>query len=75
MHIDFKEEYDYVLITRNSLTRKTAISLPQNSSEKDIFCQYLFVFDKKEHQIRAELTIRSDDFTEGLLIKELIFKR
>ncbi len=75
LQIDFKEEKDYVLITRNCLARRTAISLPQNSPEKDIFCQHLFVLDEEEHEIKAELTIRSDDFTEGLLIKELIFRR
>lgn len=74
-HIDFKDEDNYILIKRNSLSRRTAISLPQNSSEMDIFCQHLFVLEKEEHEIMAELTIRSDDFTEGLLIKELIFKR
>lgn len=75
LHIDFKDEEEFVFISRNSLARKTAISLPQNSSEKDIFCQHLFVLEKDEHEIKAELIIRSDDFTEGLLKKELIFKR
>lgn len=75
MHIDYKENLDSVFIARNNLTRRTAISLPQNSSEKDIFCQHLFVLEKEEHEIKAELIIRSDDFTEGLLKKELIFKR
>jgi len=75
MHIDFKEDGDCVLISRNSLARKTAISLPQNSSEKDIFCQHLFVLEKEVEEIKAELTIRSDDFTEGLLVKELIFRK
>jgi len=74
-HIDVKDEDDYVFITRNILARKTAISLPQNSSETDIFNQHLFVLEKEEHEIKAELIIRSDDFTEGLLIKELIFKK
>ena len=75
MHIDFKEENEYVLISRNTLARRTAVSLPQNSSEKDIFCQHLFVLDKAANEIKAKLTIRSDDFTEGLLVKELLFKR
>lgn len=75
MHIDFEEDEEYVFISRNSLARRTAISLSQNSSEKDIFCQHLFVLEKEAHEIMAELTIRSDDFTEGLLKKELIFKR
>ena len=75
LQIDFKEENDYVLITRNSVAQRTAISLPQNSSWKDIFCQYLFVLEEEKHEIKAELTIRSDDFIEGPLLNELIFKR
>jgi hypothetical protein len=75
MHIDFREEDEYVFISRNSLARKTAVSLSQNLSEMDIFCQHLFVLEKEAHEIKAELIIRSDDFTEGLLMKELIFKR
>jgi predicted HTH transcriptional regulator len=75
MHIDFEEEEEFVFIARNSLARATAISLPQNSSEEDIFCQHLFVVENEAHEIMAELIIRSDDFTEGLLKKELIFKR
>jgi len=74
MHIDFREDDKYVFISRNSLARKTAVSLSQNLSEMDIFCQHLFVLEKEAHDIKAELIIRSDDFTEGLLIKELIFK-
>ena len=75
MHIDFKEEEEFVFIARNSLARTTAISLPQNSSEEDIFCQHLFVVENEAHEIMAELIIRSDDFTEGLFKKKLIFKR
>ena len=73
LHINFKEEDQYVLISRNKLSRRTAVSLPQGSSEKDIFDQYLFVLEKEAHEIKAELKIRSDDFTEGPLVKELIF--
>lgn len=75
MHIDFKEADDYVLISRNSLAKRTAIILSQNSSEKDIFCHHLYVLEEEPHEIKAELIIRSDDFTEGLLVRELIFKR
>lgn len=75
LHIYFKEEEEFILISRNRMTRKTAISLLQNSSEKDVFCQHLFVLNKDEHEIKVELTIRSDDFTEGLLKQEFVFKR
>lgn len=75
LHVDFQEEDECVFISRNRLARKTAITLPQNSFEKDIFCQHLFLLEKEQHEIKAELIIRSDDFTEGLLREELNFKK
>lgn len=75
LHIDFNEKEDFVIISRNSLAKKTAINLAQNSSESDIFCKHLFVLGEGANEIKAELTIRSDDFTEGTLIKELTFKK
>ena len=75
LHLDFQEKEDYFLISRNSLAKKTAINLAQNSSENDIFCKHLFVLTKHADEIKAELTIRSDDFTEGSLVKELIFRK
>ena len=73
-HIDFSEEDDFVIISRDILSGKTAISLPQNDSEKDVFDQYLYVLEKEPGVVKAEIIIRSDDFTEGVLIRELIFK-
>lgn len=75
LHIDFNEKEDFVIISRNSLAKKTAINLAQNSSESDVFCKHLFVLGDDADEIKAELTIRSDDFTEGLLIQELAFKK
>ena len=75
LHVDYKEKENYVIITRNNLAKKTAINLAQNSSESDIFCQHLFVLGDNAGEIKAEITLRSDDFTEGSLIKELTFKK
>jgi hypothetical protein len=75
LHIDYHDKEDYVTISRNSLAKKTAITLAQNSSESDIFCKHLFVLGEDADEIKAELTIRSDDFTEGSLVKELIFRK
>ena len=74
-NIQFRENDSYVIIERNSLAKKTAINLAQNSSEMDVFCQHLFVLGDKFDEVNAELTIRSDDFTEGSLIKQLTFKK
>lgn len=75
LQVDYEENENFVIISRNSLAKKTAINLAQNSSESDIFHQHLFVLGDNFDEIKAELTIRSDDFTEGLLIKELTFKK
>lgn len=75
LHVDFDEKEDSIIISRNSLAKKTAINLAQNSSESDIFCKHIFVLGDDADEIKAELTIRSDDFTEGSLIKELTFKK
>lgn len=75
LHVDYQEKENYIVISRNSLAKKTAISLPQNSSENDIFCKHLFVLGEDADEIEAVLTIRSDDFTDGSLVKELIFKK
>lgn len=75
LNVDFNEKEDFVIISRNSLAKKTAINLAQNSSEYDIFCKHLFVLGDYANEIKAELTLRSDDFTEGSLIQELTFKK
>lgn len=74
-NINFQEKEDYFLISRNGKFNKTAISLAQNSSENDIFCKHLFILTKDADEIKAELTIRSDDFTEGSFVKELTFRK
>lgn len=74
LHVDYENEKDWVIISRNCLgNRKTAMRLPQDSSEKDIFTQYLFVLEETSNIIRAEVTIRCDDFTDGVLNKQLEF--
>lgn len=74
LHVTYTDEDDYVILERNSLARKSAISLAQHSSEKDVFYQYLFVLEEEPHEIFAEIILRSDDFTNGPLKKEIIFK-
>lgn len=75
LHVEYKEEENFVTISRNSLAKRTAINLPQNSSEEDIFCKQIFVLGDNAYNIKAELIIRSDDFTEGSLIRELVFRK
>lgn len=73
-HINFKEKDDFIIISRNNIHRHTAaVSISQNSYETDVFNEYLFVLNKETNQINAKIIIRSDDFTEGPIIKELTF--
>ena len=74
LHISYSDEYDHIFLERNCLGRKSAISLAQHSIEKDVFCQFLFVLEEEPQEIFAELILRSDDFTNGPLKKEIIFK-
>ena len=75
LNIQFEENENFILISRNKLKKKTAINLAQNSFESDVFCKYLFAIGENSDGIKAELTIRSDSFTEGPLVKDLIFKK
>lgn len=75
LNVHLEENDSFILISRNRFKSKAAINLAQNSFELDIFCKYLLVLGENADEIKAELTIRSDDFTEGPLIKELIFKK
>ncbi|MEP6262829.1 MAG: ATP-binding protein [Gillisia sp.] len=74
LDIGFKEEDDFVIIERYPRANKTAITLSQNSMENDIFQGHLFVLQKEFNEIEATVTIRSDDFTNGALTKQVVFK-
>lgn len=69
-HVDIEEYEDFIIISRTKLRyEKTAVSIEQKKTEKNIFNQYLFVVEKTPSKIKCEITIRSDDFTEGILSK------
>lgn len=75
LHIDFKNNPDHVWISRSKLrNERTAINIPQKSIKKDVFCQYLIVYEKEPSQIKADIIIRSDDFIEGALYKTIEVK-
>ncbi len=73
LDIGFEVEDDFVKLERYARSNKTAINLPQNSSVKDIFHRHLYVLQNQNNEIEATLTIRSDEFTNGALIKQIIF--
>lgn len=69
-HTSIEEDDDLLIISRTKMRHeKTAVNLAQAQKEKDIFCQNLFVLYEGSITINIEVVIRSDDFTEGPLIK------
>jgi len=71
-HVDINDFDDHILISRTKFrNEKTAIIIPQNSTERDVFCQYLFIIQNQPNLIKADILIRSDDFSEGILIEKV----
>lgn len=68
LHVDYKDFPDHILVSRIKLrNEKTALRLAQNEIEKDIFNQRIILLEEGSNMIKAEIIIRSDDFTEGQL--------
>ena len=61
--INITEQEDYYEVIGNKLI------LAQNDNEKDVFSQYVFIMQKEQKPIEVEIVVRSDDFTEGRMIK------
>ena len=67
---NIQENENYLIISRSKMRyEKTAISLAQLNYEMDVFCQNLFVIYEEPVTIHIEITIRSDDFLKGPLVK------
>lgn len=62
--INIQEKRDFYLIYGES------INLKQNYKEEDIFSEYVFLLQERQEQIEVEIIIRSDDFTEGVMIEK-----
>lgn len=73
-HVSISENDSEVNIVRNVMKSKTAITLPQNSEIRDIFNQNLILLQDTAQEIKAVVTIRSDDFLDGALIQEINYK-
>jgi hypothetical protein len=67
-----KEFKDYILVSRIKLrNQKTAVRLSQQDIEVDVFNKNVLIIKKGATKIKAEITIRSDDFTEGILFRTI----
>jgi len=74
INFDIIESNTELKIIKNPIKSRTAITLAQNSYERDIFGQNIILLQDKSNLIRAEIVIRSDDFIEGALKKEISFE-
>lgn len=71
LKVSVEEFDDYCLLSHNMIRpgSKTTMSLAQNESMRDLFEQELIVI-AIDGTVKVEVTIRSDDFTEGALVKK-----
>lgn len=69
-HVHYKDSSDYILVSTTK-----AIKISQRSIEKDIFNKRIILVEEEDNIIKAEITVRSDDFTEGLLSETLEIKK
>lgn len=73
--IDLEEYDDFIIISRTKLRhQKTAVNIEQNKLETNIFNQYLCVAEENPNLINGEISIRSDEFSEGLFVKTFEIK-
>ena len=75
LHVNIEDYSDFILVTRTKLrNEKTAINIAQKAIERDVFCKYLFIIEEEPNLIKTEVKVRSDDFTEGVLIEKFELK-
>ncbi|MEG1236716.1 MAG: ATP-binding protein [Flavobacterium sp.] len=73
LHINYRENQTEYVIERNQIRHKFALTLAQNSICDDVFLQSIILLKNDSNMIEAKITIRSDDFSKGALIKNIIF--
>jgi hypothetical protein len=67
--VTVEETESHVIATRNIRKgEKTAISIPQRAKERSALCKALVVVGENACIIQGEVTVRSDDFSDGPLI-------
>lgn len=72
--VSFKDFDQYILISRiTTRFNKVAVSIPQRGIEKNIFCQEMLAICHNPVLIKGEITIRSDDFVDGVLNQKIEF--
>lgn len=74
-HVDYEEEEKCFIFKRAKLRNmKTAISIAQLYTEKEVFGKEILIIFNESCNVAVEVTIRSDDFNEGALIQRFDVK-
>lgn len=74
-HVEMEKNEGYTIFRRSKMRyEKTAVSIPQGSTDKHVFDEEIIAFVKRESTVLAELTTRCDEFTEGALIQKFEFE-
>jgi len=67
IHVNVESYEDYIYLRHIKMRHeKTALSIPQKSTEEDVFGQSLLLYEEEPIPIELEIAIRSDDFTDGI---------
>ena len=75
LHINVEDRDSSLFIEREKIRgEKCAILIPQKSTEKDAFLKEIFIVSDGSFTIKGEVIVRSDDFTEGYLKKNIEYE-
>ena len=67
-HVENEEKDEYFIFRRTKLRNmKTAVSIAQLYTEKEVYGKEILIIFNESCKVSFEVTIRSDDFTEGAL--------
>ena len=71
-NVEDLDDYVFVEVSMR-VNHKSVLIIPQKKTEKHVFGKSLFVKSDSPVNMKVEVTIRSDDFPEGELIKSIEF--
>ena len=72
LRVEFINQNPVIIRRVKLMNQKNAIRLQQNSKKKNIFCNEIIILNHDNYNnIEAEIIIRSDDFSKGLLKQKI----
>jgi len=71
-HVRFENHPEYLKVSRVKLrTENAMVHIAQNDLEDEIFSKMILYKEKEPSIIKAEISIRSDSFTDGFLVNKI----